>query len=243
MKSRDIVAGEMTPGRIAEVERNGARWKLKTNGGKTRTHYWKPVSEAPKMTTPSNDPRQTELASKFTVSDYEAACKTQERGKIAEALHRRFTERYIDPVTPKRDRQMHGFTMMAVSCLMIESLESFCRGWENSNGKSELAFCHFFDTHRQFDGLRGHSAEFYKNVRCGILHQAETTGGWRITRKSSAPLFSPDPLPTVNATLFLQHLREVLDGFRDGLNAADWNSEDWQYVRTKMRALCHNCCP
>ena len=40
---------------------------------------------------------------------------------------------------------MHGFTIMAVSCLMVESLESFCRGWEHSKGKrGELAFCHFF---------------------------------------------------------------------------------------------------
>ena len=193
----------------------------------------------------TNDPKQTELASGFTVADYESAVKAQDKDKIANALHRRFTERYIELVTPSNGKQVHGFTIMAVSCLMVESLESFCRGWEHSKGKrSELAFCHFFDSHRQFDSFRGHSAQFYKNVRCGILHQAETTGGWKITREKAAPLFDPGPLPTINATLFLQHLCAVLDSFCAGLKTADWNSsEEWRNVRTKMKALCKNCCP
>ena len=191
----------------------------------------------------SNDPKQTELASNFNVAQYETACGAQERDTIAEVLRRRFAERYIDPVTPTEGKQMHGFTMMAISCLMIESLESFSQGWENSNGKSEAAFCCFFDSHSQFDEFRGHFAQFYRNVRCGILHQAETTGGWKITRKEAAPLFDAAPPPTINATLFLQHLHAVLDRFCDGLKTADWNSTEWKNVRKKMKALCHNCRP
>jgi hypothetical protein len=203
------------------------------------------VSKVKNVNAGSNDPKQTELASGFTVADYEAACKCKppEKDQIANALHRRFTERYIDPVTPSKDKKMHGFTMMAVSCLLIESLESFCRGWENSSGKSELTFRHFFDSHSQFDSFRGHAAHFYRNVRCGILHQAETTGSWKITQKTHAPLFAPAPSLTVNARLFLQRLRAVLDGFCDGLKTADWNSEEWRNVRKKMKALCENCCP
>jgi hypothetical protein len=191
----------------------------------------------------SNDPRQTELASNFTVAQYETACGAQDRDTIAEALRRRFTERYIGPVTPTKGKQMHGFTMMAISCLMIESLESFCQGWENTNSKSEAAFCYFFDSQRQFNNFRGHFAQFYKNVRCGILHQAETTSGWKITRNKTAPLFDTASSLTINATLFLQNLRAVLDGFCDGLKTADWNSTEWKNVRKKMKALCHNCVP
>jgi hypothetical protein len=185
------------------------------------------------------DPKQTKLASKFTVAQYETACSKKNKEEIAEALRRRFKERYIEPVTAKN---RHGFAMMAISCLMIESLESFRQGWENSNSKSELAFCYFFDSHSQFDSFRGHCAQFYKNVRCGILHQAETTGGWRITRKNSAPLFDAVS-HTINATSFLKHLCEVLDGFCDALKTADWDSTEWKNVRKKMKALCHNCRP
>jgi hypothetical protein len=100
----------------------------------------------------SDDPKQTELASKFTVTQYETACSEKNKDKIAEALRRRFKERYIEPVTAKNK---HGFAMMAISCLMIEALESFRQGWENSNSKSEAAFCYFFDGHSQFDSFRG----------------------------------------------------------------------------------------
>ncbi len=190
----------------------------------------------------SNDPRQTELASNFTVAQYEKCCE-QDKNTIAEALHRRFKERYIDPVTPEKGKRMHGFTMMAVSCLMVESLESFWQGWENSDHKSKEAFRKFFDRHSQFMAFRSHSTQFYKNVRCGILHQAETTGGWKITRKETAPLFAAAPSPTINATLFLKQLQRALDGFRDTLKTADWNSTEWKNIRRKMKSLCENCRP
>lgn len=188
----------------------------------------------------SNVPELTELASKFTVADYKAACDRKDKKAIADALRRRFTERYIVPVTPTKDNRMHGFTMMAVSCLMIESLQSFCEGWKNSEGKSELAFCNFFASHSEFERFRDHSVKFYQNVRCGILHQAETTGGWRITRKADAPLFDASSLK-INATIFLKRLREVLADFCDGLEDDTWNSERWEKVRKKMNALCDNC--
>jgi hypothetical protein len=178
------------------------------------------------------DANKIELASGFTVGNYKTAVAAQEKKAIADALRRRFNERYIEPVTGKNK---HGFAMMAISCLMIESLESFHHGWENSNGRSEAAFCRFFDNHSQFNSFRGHFAQFYKNVRCGIVHQAETTGGWRVIRKGA--LFDAGSL-TINATSFLKLLREVLDAFCDGLTTADWNS-----VRKKMKALCDNCKP
>jgi len=188
----------------------------------------------------TNDPKKTELASNFNVAQYEAACKAKDRNAISDALRRRFTERYIDPVTPAICRKSHGFTIMAISCLMIESLQSFCEGWENSNGRSEIAFCHFFDSQRQFNSLRGHFAEFYKNVRCGILHQAETTAGWKINKKSGALLFDPTT-NTINAMQFLKCIGEVLETICDQLKSVDWDSELWKNVRKKMNALCVNC--
>lgn len=90
------------------------------------------------------DSEQTELATGFTVGDYKTSRQAQDRQKIAEAIRKRFTERYINPAgadTPHK----HGFTMMAISCLMIEALESFRQGWTTSDGQSKAAFCFFFD--------------------------------------------------------------------------------------------------
>ena len=183
-----------------------------------------------------SDHRKTELASDFTVADYEKARHVKDRRAIAEAIRRRFTERYIRPLTVDPHRK-HGFAMMAIACLMIEALESFRQGWETSDGQSKAAFCFFFDATESFAMFRGRGQSFYTHVRCGILHQAETTGGWKIERKG--PLLSADG--TINATRFIETLEHVLDGFCDELIGAPWDSPEWKKVCKKMNAICKNC--
>ena len=187
----------------------------------------------------TDDPELTKLATGFTVRDYKAARDARDRNRIAEAIRLRFTERYIKPA--KAPKRKHGFTIMAISCLMIEALESFRRGWPNSNNKSEVAFCYFFNTTESFKELRPYCEQFYKNIRCGILHQAETTGGWRITRDARKALFFDSESLTLNATHFLQNLSEALNGFCDQLKTTDWDSKDWMNVIKKMNTLCDNC--
>lgn len=183
------------------------------------------------------DPGMTELASGFTVRDYESARNARDRDAIAEAIRSRFTERYIGPISSDASGK-HGFATMALSCLMIETLESFRQGWETSNRQSKAAFCLFFDAAEPFKDFRGHVQAFYTHVRCGILHQAETTGGWRIRR--SGPLLDPTAL-TINATRFLEALRQVLDTFCDSLKGSPWDDPVWKRVRTKMNAISKHC--
>lgn len=182
-------------------------------------------------------PDDTELAPKFTVRNYKRARDSNppDRTAIADAIRARFVDRYIEPVKAKP----RGFTIMAVSCLMIEALESFRQGWESSNGRSKAAFCFFFDAFAPFKDLRGHAQAFYKHVRCGILHQAETTGGWRI-RRDSSPLFDSSNF-TINANKFLDALVAVLGTFCDELKTLPWDSAEWKNVRKKMEAIVRNC--
>lgn len=184
------------------------------------------------------DPADTELASGFSVRDYERARDSSppDRAVVADAIQRRFTERYI---APARAKPRHGFMMMAVSCLMIETLESFRQGWDNSDRRGKEAFCAFFDHWDTFKDFRGHAEAFYIGVRCGILHQAETTRGWRIRRGRSV-LF--DPLNrVVNAERFLSCLNEVLNSFCGDLKTAPWSGYEWRMVQKKMNAIAHNC--
>ncbi len=130
---------------------------------------------------------------------------------------------------------------MAVSCLMVEAFESFVQGWESSEGRGrgKAGFCFFFDQFDEFKDFRGHSADFYKHVRCGILHQAESTGGWRI-RRDNSPLFD-SAARTVNAEKFLDSLQVVLVGFCKNLESLPWGGTEWKNVRTKMEAIVRNC--
>ena len=123
----------------------------------------------------------------------------------------------------------------------IEALESFRRGWIRTDKKSRStkAFCLFFDNSGLFRELRGHGADFHKHVRCGILHHADTTGGWRI-RRDISPLFDPTDR-TINARLFLDALNVAVNDFCDRLKIAAWDSAEWKNVRHKMDAMVRHC--
>ncbi|MEW8440374.1 MAG: hypothetical protein AB2689_19675 [Candidatus Thiodiazotropha taylori] len=171
------------------------------------------------------------------MTDYKGYVNDQEMQKIIEFLRQRFTERYIEPMRVDLDKK-NGFTIMAVSCLMIESLESFYQGWGDSNSKSQLAFCYFFDRNPNFVFIKGYSQEFYKCVRCGILHQGETTKGWHIRRDGK--VFN-EKTKTINAKIFHDEVENSLSSYCDTLQGEAWNSETWKRLRKKMKAVCRNC--
>src|SRR6185437_13876903 len=132
-------------------------------------------------------------------------------------VRQRLRERYINPVSRLEPSEKNGFSIMAVSCLLIEAYETFRQGWPSSDSKSALAFCYFFDREDRFKDFRGHFRGFYEHVRCGILHQGETTGGWKLTRAATKPLFESCER-TINASTFHTLVAEVIDDYSLLLN-------------------------
>ncbi len=177
------------------------------------------------------------LSSKVSVARYRELEAAQSTGAIVTFLRERFEERYLTPLLDADTDVRNGFAMMAGGCLMIEALESFRLGWPDSRGRSEKAFCSFFAHWPPFEVLCPHAEGFYTHVRCGILHQAETTGGWRIRRKGA--LFD-ETERTVNATRFLKNLRAVLGAYCGELALQPWDSAIWRAFRAKMNHLCKN---
>jgi hypothetical protein len=188
------------------------------------------------------------------VAQYLRALDDHENGRavIADGVHRRFSERYLGPITDPPSEQRHGFAMMAVACLMIEALQSFRCGWPDTHKKGEgkHAFCSLFDEHPDFSSFHGYAGEFYKSVRCGILHQAETTNGWRIRRDQAELLTRTSTgfivpfrvgLDRRDAKRFADKLRLALDHYCDQLKAASWDDELWKNLRDEMKTVCANC--
>lgn len=82
----------------------------------------------------------TLLSNGASVRNYRDFERQRNRAKIADLIRGRFTERYITPIEAAAADKKHGFCTMAISCLMIEALESFRKGWSDSNGHSKDAF-------------------------------------------------------------------------------------------------------
>lgn len=125
----------------------------------------------------------TKLSTNCTVKKYRDYKNKCNRNKIADLIYERFYERYIEPF--KNNPAKNGFSMMAVACLMIESLFCLQKGREKTGEAGAVVFASFFSNSRHFNIFTVHGADFYANVRCGILHQSETYDDWLIVRKGA----------------------------------------------------------
>lgn len=109
----------------------------------------------------------------------------------------RINERYLNPVNFIQERKAflgEGFAVMAILCSLIEFIESTYKGkiyrnlprgqrpgiHEYSNSSS--MFISFLVSREPFKSEfnRNLAKKFYKNIRCGILHEASAKDGWRV---------------------------------------------------------------
>ncbi len=183
--------------------------------------------------------KNIKLSSKTTIKEYQIMLQEMDKGKIADFIFLRLTERYLLPVENVPIKYKNGFSIMANSCLLIETYESFRQGWDDTFAQDRIPFESFFNREKLFNVFQDDSKEFYMNIRCGILHQGETKKGWKITRKETHPLFSPTE-KKINANKFLKTLRVVLENYIALLKTSSWDDEIWIRCRDKMNFIINN---
>lgn len=70
-----------------------------------------------------------------------------------------------------------GFAIIALDCLIIETLQQFYNGLEETIGHHSDSFHDFFqrsNAFKLFFTSKKKSYIFYSHIRCGLLHQAQT---------------------------------------------------------------------
>lgn len=117
----------------------------------------------------------------------------------------RIDTRYLHPIASiQRDdtKSGEGFAIVALFCSLIEFLESCERGDnfhfigrtkdklqpnEYNERQASSYFKDFLKTRKPFDTLIPSALvnSFYQDVRCGLLHEARTKGGWFISTAAS----------------------------------------------------------
>lgn len=175
-----------------------------------------------------------------TIEGYNNYLREKNKNKLAEFIYHRLHGRYLKPFefscSVYKKQYKNGFSIMANCCLLIETLQSFKKGLESTDRISGRIFTDFFSEEEEFKEFRGVS--FYKNIRCGILHQGEVTGGFRISRKGK--IFDGETR-TINSYMFAESIEKVLERYKNELEVAEWDSELWDNFRRKMRAVIKNC--
>lgn len=119
--------------------------------------------------------------------------------------HMRIYTRYLHPIASiqQDDTQLgEGFAIAALFCSLLEFLESCERGdnfhfigktkgtlqpHEYNEHQASSYFKDFLKTRKPFNTLVPSTMieSFYRDVRCGLLHEARTKGGWFISTAAS----------------------------------------------------------
>ena len=123
---------------------------------------------------------------------------------------------------PASERRF-GFAVIAIDCLLIETLAAFRDGLEDTKGRSKEIFPKFLATRPLFSKhfTQAQAEQFYCEFRNGILHQAEVGGTGKIW--SVGELLREDSTKLiVNRTKFHEllkmELREYIMELRDKKN-------------------------
>src|SRR5262245_41152829 len=115
---------------------------------------------------------ETRLSSSVTVRHYRELVRANNREALSDFIIERFNERYFWPV--QTSARKHGFASLAIACLVIETLESFYQGRGDTRSKSSQMFRDFFERKTELRVFADANNWFFRDIRCGILHQAES---------------------------------------------------------------------
>ncbi len=168
--------------------------------------------------------------------------------RAIDILDSRIRGRFIDPVDcllaaemgkPAAERRF-GFAILAIDCLLVETLGAFVEGLEDTKDKSEDTFCRFLSTRPLFakSFTPQLAKQFYREYRCGILHQAEVGGSSRVWSVGELVRADGGAL-TVNRTRFHDVLKEELTNYVHELQdpaAVDLRTK----FRRKMDFICRS---
>jgi len=169
--------------------------------------------------------------------------------KAISCLESRIKERYIKPVdilieheeAKKYSERRFGFTILAIDCLLVETLQAFKDGNKETRSKQgKTVFVKFLNNSKNlgkyFNEENKFAEKFYKNYRNGILHQAQIKNNhlvWSIGKV----VFEQSGAMVINRTAFHKCLKDdfelYLQELRNNSNSVIRNN-----FKKKMDSLC-----
>lgn len=174
---------------------------------------------------------------------------TADWSKALEIFTARIRTRFIEPAQLLIDaessdgRGKHGFAVLAIDFLLIETLEGFKSGKTSHIGQSKALFKAFLTAWPAFtacltpamnaDDL---AVNVYEQGRCA-LHHTGSTDGMIVRRSGKMIVFHSDGRIEINRTLLHGELTKAFDGYIADLRAGP-NADLRRKFKAKMNHIC-----
>jgi len=153
---------------------------------------------------------------------------------VRDRLEGRFL-RYADQVLS----DIHsGFVVLAIDRLVAETIQQFIEGLEFSRNPSGV-FKRFLASprFRPYFTPEPVRDDFYSDIRCGLLHQAEAKNQWRVRRDQEKLLTGIGTGYIINVLLFHAAIKATLDDYLAQLLLPE-NNGLREKLWTKMGFIC-----
>jgi hypothetical protein len=193
------------------------------------------------------------LANDWPVSKVVDCLQKESKAEIVEFLRARHQERFFDPIrhlTESKNKEGYGFAIMALCSLLVETLQSYRYGLPSTHepelkslkvpktewktGKAVFADFFNLSQHQKiFPSMDG--TIFYSNIRNGLLHQAQTKGGWKI--KTDQPVLCDPVKKILDRKKFSGSIKLAFDEYLQELGSHDWADDIWAKAVRKIRFL------
>jgi len=91
--------------------------------------------------------------------------------------------RFFNAINKLRcDENLNGFSIMALNCLLLETFYQFREGLDETEGRNKERYAQFLkDEFGDIFPSELNGKQFYSDIRCGILHSAQTKNKSRLT--------------------------------------------------------------
>jgi hypothetical protein len=162
----------------------------------------------------------------------------------------RIQGRFLNQIALIEGQYSSGFAVMALDCLLCETLQQFKEGREKSE-RFGITFIKFLTTSsfQNFFGTDQNKTTsiagvFYDQIRCGILHQAEAKSTSLIVFDYKSPLVDWSDTAhlgvVVNRRKFHKQLVQEFKSYISLLrnSPAIHNQEPWKSFKQKMDFIC-----
>ena len=179
-------------------------------------------------------------------------------------LRERHTERFFEPIhrltSASGNEQGFGFAIMALCCLLVETIQCYREGLPSSNEtelerlrnydnvppkyqiteddlkiKGKEIFRRFFTDYQSYFPC-ANGIDFYNHIRNGLLHQAQTKGGWTINIERSK-LWDVEQ-QSVDRDLFSYQLENCFGKYLSDLSVKPFEQPEWSRAAKKVWWLC-----
>lgn len=173
-------------------------------------------------------------------------CSKEEKWEEAiEIFEDRIRGRYLNVIREminNKNTHIDGFCIMALNCLLIETLLQFKYGWSETKRANCFHYSDFlYKEFRDIFYRRSLAETFYKDIRCGILHSAETKNGSQLTIEQYDPILmlNKEGAISVDVIRIYEALEEYFNNYIKKLKDKESSNERKCFLK-KMMYICRN---